>query len=218
MPSKPIPTIACINESTIDLGIPLKQLVEVLQKFVDEHVAPIWGTPAKVIEAKAPVPADAWLIHFVDSPADPRVTDLGNHGVSNDCLPEAFVFVKPILAAHEAVSFIASHEVAEMLVNPADNLWVDGLDGRLYAYEVADPVTEDSFEIGGVPVSNFVHPAYFDACRAPGSTQFDHLSKMKRPFEQLANSFVEVRCGCQVLELRGGFIAPNSASPRPRRR
>jgi hypothetical protein len=39
----------------------------------------------------------------------------------------------------------ASHELAETLVDPANNLWCERSKGTLFAYEVCDAVEADHF-------------------------------------------------------------------------
>ena len=43
-----IPTIACFNKATVALGVDLDKLISAMQAYVDQYVAPVWGTPAKV--------------------------------------------------------------------------------------------------------------------------------------------------------------------------
>jgi len=62
------PTIACINRATVDLGVDFASLIAALQKYVDQHVAPVWGTPAKLVRATKPRD-NAWTMLFVDTAA-----------------------------------------------------------------------------------------------------------------------------------------------------
>ena len=67
------------------------------------------------------------------------------------------------------MSVTASHELAEMLVDPAANLYSTGpKPNRLYDYEVADPVEELHFEVNGIPMTDFVYPAYFEIFHEAG--------------------------------------------------
>src|SRR5947207_15909458 len=64
-----IPTIACFNKATIPMskwGVDLDALIAAMQVYVDSHVAPVWGTPAKLIKSKDFV-KKAWAIVFLDS-------------------------------------------------------------------------------------------------------------------------------------------------------
>jgi hypothetical protein len=182
-----LPTVACFNRATVPLGHELATLVTAMQDFVDAHVAPVWGTPARL------VPTDdfqtrAWALVFLDD-AD-QANALAYHELTPDGLPVAKVFVRTINQAGDSVSVSASHELVEMLVDPAINLMSTGPDARtMYAYETADPVEALSFEVDGIPMTDFVYPAYFEAFRAPSSVPFDHLRKVKRPFQILAGGY-----------------------------
>jgi len=54
---------------------------------------------------------------------------------------------------------------------------------RVYGYEAADPVEDLSFPVNGIPMTNFVYPAYFESFHKPGTVQFDHLKEIRRPFQ-----------------------------------
>jgi len=47
-----LPKIACFNKATVALGVNFDALIAAMQVFVDKHVAPVWGTPAKLIIPK----------------------------------------------------------------------------------------------------------------------------------------------------------------------
>jgi hypothetical protein len=117
--------------------------------------------------------------------------------------PFAKVFVKAVKKSRDEVSVAASHELAEMLVDPAINLWALGPEGRLYSYEVCDAVEEETFPVRGIPMSDFVYPAYFELFRKPSSAKFDHMNKIRRPFEILRMGYAQVREGCEPFELMG---------------
>jgi hypothetical protein len=96
----------------------------------------------------------------------------------------------------EFVSVAASHELVEMLIDPAINMMATGPGAHglgkarvMYAYESADPVEGLNFKVKGVPMCNFVYPAYFEAFREPHSTQFDHMKKIARPFQIHADGY-----------------------------
>jgi hypothetical protein len=189
------PTIVCINRADDDIGVPFTRLVRALQIYVDRHVAPAWGTPARLVEADKPIKG-AWALIFLDH-AD-KAEALGYHNITVNGEPLGRVFVTSARDNDEPVSVVASHELAEMLVDPADNLWALGPDGRLYAYEICDSVEEEHFEINGIAVSDFVYPAYFEAHRRPKTARFDHLDKVKRPFQVLPNGFLKYHDGDKI--------------------
>jgi hypothetical protein len=206
-----IPRIACINRTSVKLGIDFDVLIAALQKYVDEYLAPVWATPAKLVKKQAPQP-DSWTMMFLDTAAPEDVSDLGlsesdrskllgRHKIELHGLPLAMIFVKSTLCAKSAlrirdrdkVSMSASHELAEMLVDPGNNLWCERSERTFYAYEVCDAVEEEYFLVDGIAMSDFVYPAYFDVFRKPNSTQFDHMKKIDRPFQILKQGYMPVK-------------------------
>jgi hypothetical protein len=182
-----VPTIACFNKAATALGVDLDALIAAMQAFVNQHVAPVWGTPAKLIKSAGFV-KDAWAMVFLDNADQPGA--LAYHDLTPDGLPQSKVFVKTTLENKDLVSVSASHELVEMLVDPAINLMTTGPDPKvIYAYESADPVEELNFDVNGIPMTDFVYPAYFEAFHKAGSVQFDHLKKVKKPFQILSGGY-----------------------------
>lgn len=197
-----IPTIACVNKATVPLGVDFDALIKALQKFLDTCFVPVWGTPAKLIKSNDVI-AGAWAIVFLD---DADVANaLGYHDLTPppDVLPLSRVFVKTTLADGQKVSVTACHELAEMMVDPAINLWTEGPKGVLYAYEMSDAVEEVEFNIDGIAMSNFVYPAYFELFRKPNSAQFDYAKKVTRPFQILSGGYSIIRKGGKVTQIFG---------------
>jgi hypothetical protein len=182
-----IPTIACFNNATVALEVDFDRLIAALQKYVDAHVAPVWGTPAKLIKTKG-FKRGAWAIVFLDNADQPGA--LAYHDLTPDGLPISKVFVKTTLKDKELVSVSASHELVEMLVDPAINMMTTGPDPKAtYDYECADPVEEENFPVNGIQMSDFVHPAYFEAFRKPKSARFDNMNLVTKPFQLLKGGY-----------------------------
>ena len=184
-----IPTIACfIDKSTkTPLGVGLDDLIAAMQRYVSRYVAHVWGTPAKLVKATG-FRKGAWAMVFLDNADAPGA--LAYHELTPDGLPISKVFVKTTLANGDLVSISASHELVEMLVDPAINLMTTGPDPKtIYAYESADPVEALSFKVNGIPMSDFVYPSYFEVFHKPGSVKFDHLNKVHRPFQILRGGY-----------------------------
>jgi len=182
-----VPTIACFNKATVPLGVDLGKLVSVMQTFVDVYFAPVWGTPAKLVKTTGFV-KNNWAVVFLND-AD-QADALAYHELTPDGFPISKVFVRTINRAGDSVSVSASHELAEMLVDPAINLMTTGPDPKtVYAYETADPVEVLSFKVSGISMTDFVYPSYFEGFRKPGSTKFDQLNKVKRPFQILSGGY-----------------------------
>jgi len=182
-----IPTIACFNKAKTPLGVDLDKLIAAMQAYVDHHVAPVWGTPARLTKTTDFV-KDAWAVVFLDNADAPGA--LAYHDLTPDGLPLSKVFVKTTIDDGELVSVSASHELVEMLVDPAINMMTTGPNAKLmYAYESADPVEALSFNVNGIAMSDFVYPSYFEVFRKPGSVKFDHLGKVNRPFQILGGGY-----------------------------
>jgi hypothetical protein len=185
------PTIACINKARTDLGVDFGKLIRGLQTFVDECLVPVWRTPARLVRSRKELPG-AWTLVFLDD-AD-RARTLGYHKLLKHRLPLAKVFVRPSRKHREPISVVASHELAEMLVDSGNGFWCLGpTKAKLYAYEVCDAVEQEQFELNGIAMSDFLYPAYFQTIRKRRSTQFDYLKKITRPFQVLRGGFALVR-------------------------
>src|SRR6266478_5534238 len=181
-----VPTIACFNKAVTPLGVDFDDLIQAMA-YVDKYVAPVWGTPAKLIKSTGFV-KDAWAMVFLDDADAPGA--LAYHDLTPAGLPLSKVFVRTTLQNGDLVSVSASHELVEMLVDPAINMMTTGPDPKLiYAYESADPVEALSFNVKDIPMSDFVYPAYFEAFHKPGSVQFDQLNKVGRPFQILQGGY-----------------------------
>lgn len=184
-----IPTIACFIDKTTKtpLGVGLDALIAAMQAYVTNFVAPVWGTPAKLVKSTGFV-KNAWAVVFLDNADAPGA--LAYHDLTPDGFPISKVFVKTTIDDGELVSVSASHELVEMLVDPAINMMTTGPDPKtIYAYESADPVESLTFNVNGIPMSDFVYPAYFEVFRKPGSVKFDQLNKVAKPFQILSGGY-----------------------------
>jgi len=182
-----IPTIACFNNATVPLGDDFDSLIAAMQEYIDSWVAPVWGTPAKLVKT-TDFQKGAWAMVFLDNADQPGA--LAYHDLTPDDLPVSKVFVKTTLADKQLVSVSASHELVEMLVDPAINMMTTGPDPKTtYAYESADPVEESSFPVNGIQMSDFIYPAYFEVFRKPNSVQFDQMKLVTKPFQILKGGY-----------------------------
>ena len=196
-----VPTIACFNRAKTPLGVSFDLLLKALQEYVTRHVEPVWGTPARLVKSPGYV-RGAWAMVFLDDADTPGA--LAYHDLTPDGMPQSKVFVRTTLQAGELVSTSASHELVEMLVDPAINLLALGPDPKAaYAYESADPVEALSFPVRGIPMSDFVYPAYFQTFRAPGAVPFDHMRRVKKPYEILPGGYQSVFRNGRWTELFG---------------
>ena len=188
----------------------IERLAQAITRQVKEDFAPAWGLqpiPVIAVADGQPVPSRAALVCLVD-----RIRDVagavGRHTMSDTGTATGLVAVESIqrlggtlTSGHDSVSSALSHEVLELLVNPAVSFWADECQERQVALEVCDPVAGDNYEIElpqgsfgrceRIAVSNFVFPSWFNA-RATGQ-RFDHLGLLSRPFEHRATGYVIAR-------------------------
>jgi hypothetical protein len=190
-------TIACINKATVDLGVPFDRLTVTLQKCYDEHFLPVWGYPVKLYNAKVAKPSDWQFVYFDDADT---AGALGYHDLTKDGQPVSKIFVKTTLADNQLVSVTACHELFEMVIDPIANLWAEAADGTEYAYEMCDPVEEDTFLVDGIEMSNFLHPSWFEPFKHPPGTKYDHLGLLKKPFSMTKGGYVIIKKKGKVSE------------------
>src|SRR4051812_28577667 len=112
------PSIVCINRATIALGVDWAHLIAALAEYANNIFAPIWGTPAKIIDGGAGpgIPSGYWAIIFLDDADQPDA--LGSHELTPEGLPLSKVFLRTTLGDGQKVSVTAAHQLVEMLVDP----------------------------------------------------------------------------------------------------
>src|SRR6267143_3320787 len=182
-----MPRIAVFNKAITPLGVDLDGLIAAMQVYIDKYIVPVWATPAKLVKSKGFIKR-AWGMVFLDDADQPGA--LAYHDLTPDGLPQSKVFVRTTIENHDLVSVSASHELVEMLVDPAINIMTTGPDPKtIYAYESADPVEALSFKVNGIPMTDFVYPAYFEDFHKPGSVQFDQMKKVNKPFQILSGGY-----------------------------
>jgi len=207
-------SIACINMATVDLGVPFDKLTATLQKCFDQYFLPIWGYPVKLYNTKAAKPTDWQFIYFDDADT---AGALGYHDLTVKGQPVSKIFVKTTQQANEVVSVTACHELFEMVIDPIANLWAQNSDGTEYAYEMSDPVEEDTFLVDGVEMSNFVHPAWFEPFKHPPGTKFDHLGLLKAPFTMTKGGYVILQSKGKVTQKFGSAAKAKRFAQEDRR-
>ena len=139
-----------------------------------------------------------WPVVFLDD-AD-QADALGYHDVDPNGKPYSRVFVKTTLDAGGSflngplsVSAVTSHEILETLGDPFARFWSDQPDGSEVALELCDPVEDQGYIIGGVTVSNFITPAWFDAADTKGP--YDFMGTLTAPFSQTPGGYLITRGG-----------------------
>lgn len=205
-----IPTIACYNRAKTNLGCTLDELITAMQIYIDKHIVPVWGTPAKLVKANK-YKENAWSLVFLDNFTEPEDKDFLGYHVTRQGLPKSVVFVKSALEENDTVALTTSHEIVEMLVDPGANLFTLGPKAdTFYAYESADPVEESFRTINGLAMSNFVYPEYFEDFHGRNSMKFDWIGEVDEPFQIMPG-------GYQSMFTRKGWTEKTGSTAKQRR-
>jgi hypothetical protein len=162
----------------------LDAIAEALTIQIERDFAPAWGVRPR----RVTVGGRGDKLHIFDTAH--QADEYGWHIVDDRGDPYAHVFAgvsirlgSTWVAGADAISVTASHEVLEMLVDPAANEYTFDGHRSLWSREVCDPVQSGTYRIVAngmrVAVSNFVVPAFFNPW-APGP--YDRLGVLTEPF------------------------------------
>src|SRR5215471_1139713 len=153
----------------------LQKAIRAINRQIHYDFAPYWGLSADLrLEGRsekkptehtlADMRGDAVMYLWDHVDVDDA---LGYHDRNNRGVPFGVVFTELSKQLGEHWSVTLSHEALELIGDPEINLLVMGPHpkhpGRdvFHWYEMCDAVQDESYEIDGVQVSNFVLPLYF---------------------------------------------------------
>ena len=156
----------------------LQQAIRAINRQIAEDFAPYWGMSATLRlegrSAKQPnkvqladLRGDAVIYVWNGVDVDDA---LGYHESNNQGVPYGFIFTEISEEMDEPWSVTLSHEALELIGDPEANLLVIGphpTERRdvFHWFEMSDAVQDETYEIDGVKVSNFVLPLYFTGTR-----------------------------------------------------
>jgi hypothetical protein len=217
--------LALINKSTFTVDFSqLAAATKSLQTQIDRDLFPIWGAQAQIspLHPQDPIGKNVWPIYILDK----SDAGLGVH-LDNQGIPFSEVQYDP--SSWDNTTVTISHEMLEMLVDPYGNRLVQApdidpnSDGHLVSYlvEVGDPCETFSYNIGGVEVSDFITPEYYNK-RAPPFTELDLLRKLQQPLEVPGGCYISFEDpldnNWHQKGVRGDFVTlgpiGNSKNPR----
>jgi hypothetical protein len=137
----------------------------------------------------------------------------GYHSTNFSNMPYGFVYLDVCAAYQEDWTCTLSHEVLELLADPAAMLTVTAPDPRSTAQppppigfdlEVCDPVQGDSYKIADVTVSNFVTRAYFGMPGGAAATNF--LQLPLQPFGVRPGGYLQYTDAAGAHEIDGDRV------------
>lgn len=179
--------IAIVSETT---SVSLSELTRVsaaLQKQVARDLGRLWNVDGTVdaFASLDDVPPGYWPVVVRD--------DIGLDASGIHCDPDGQPMA--LIASDVEWSLNASHEVLEMLVDPFGNRMIASTSvapngGRVeYLVEVADPVSDKSYSVNGVKVSDFYTPQYFDPVVSSG-VQYSLMGNLTHPRQILEGGYL----------------------------
>jgi hypothetical protein len=160
--------IAIVNNAQISPA-EFTEMTAALNEQIIRDVTPVWHVAATVVPYHmGMVPnAHTWMVTLQRG-----IDEAGAAGYHSDSNRQPYAVVD--VTAGEA-SVTTSHEVIEMLVDPFGSRIHTakppmGFPGRgdakgrvLYLVEACDPCEAFEYEVGGVPVSDFLTPQYYNS-------------------------------------------------------
>lgn len=193
-----------------DINRPLlDRIAEALEFQLYQHAAPFcqqMGVRVFALSSIEGLPdrAGASPLVIYDDPDDADA--LGWHTFNpSEGQIHGTAFVKPILGnggtlieGPHSLSCTLSHEALEAVADPYVNLFALMGDGStMEPYEACDRVQGDSYDIGGVSVSNFLGPRAF----REGPGPYDWLGKLSNPWDIAPGGY------CQRYDVRTGKVS-----------
>jgi hypothetical protein len=184
--------ITVINHTKTIGDEKLLTTIRAINRQIAEDFAPYWGLSAILrLEGRSTsqpqklAPPDMRgdaILYLWDKADIPGA--LGYHDANARGIPYGFVFTELATTLGEDWSVTLSHEALELIADPHVNLLVAGphpTENRtvFHWYEMSDAVQNETYEIDGIKVSNFVLPLYFTPDAEPGSRN-DFLGKANK--------------------------------------
>jgi hypothetical protein len=170
--------IAVLNQSTAVTDAEVATVVDAVQVQVTRDFAPLYGGATAEMFVGPPTRIRDWTVYVQDNSTIPGA--LGYHDLNSAETPIMYVFAKTSRDNNVAWSGVLSHEILEALADPYIQLCAQISPSQVLGYEVADPVEQATYNISGVPVSDFVTRAWFEPNRTVGA-KYDFLAKLSAP-------------------------------------
>lgn len=185
-------TVAVVNQSTTDSDATVQKWINAVKIQADRDIAKFWGGSVdfNFVGKRDPPPAD-WYCLITDN-AD-TAGALGYHDVAANGEPIIKVFTEFEGQGAGSASITLSHEIAESIGDTNANTTIQGYDENgkpcLYFRENCDPVEDNTYQINGVDVSDFITPAWFIS---NSTAQLDILNQVRKPFQILQGGYMEI--------------------------
>lgn len=193
-------TILLVPSASLDAKLhpdsELARTAQALQDWANSSLTNAWSLPPVVVKdvprgsSLPPARAHQWVLNLV--PYCDVVGALGYHWLSTNDVPYGEVGVDQSIMDTGNWTIAASHEIAEILVDPYANRFASNWAGtKAWFVEVGDPVETFSYPFGDrgklYQMTDFVYPSFYDSW---GRYPFDKLHLVTTPFEVLPGGYL----------------------------
>jgi len=182
--------VALVDASgTIDPS-ELAEVAGALNEQVQSDIAPAWKVAATV-GAYPQAPQGTWRIEL-------RETIEAENAAGFHADERGQPYAQVVLS-DGAWTVTASHELVEMLVDPfgsrlhgakAPNGWQGGSSRVKYLMEPADPCERVEYQVGGVPMSDFVLPSFYRSAPRGALAAYSHTGAVTEPLQILDGGYI----------------------------
>jgi len=213
-----LPVIAITNASTWVTDSQVEAAIPALQQQVSLDFKAHWDLDSQLtfLPRSEALPDGWWQISVIDNPD--QAGALGYHEMTSSGTPLGKVFAALDIQSGSSWTVTLSHELLEMLADPWINWCAQGSDGKVYALEVCDPVEADGlgYEIGGVLVSDFITPAWFEPTQ---SDRVDFKGRISKALQIAPGGYISaLNSGGRWTQIAAQDAAQVPAGSRPQRR
>lgn len=193
------------NQSNLATMGEVREVARAIEAQLREDFALAWYVEPPSVGVWAPdsrVTRRDGVIRLVDTLTEPDA--LGYHTEDDGGRVTGMVGLQTCKDAGASWTQCASHECLETGKNPFVNMWGDDRAGWSWAFEMCDACQDGSYQKGGVEVSNFVLPAWFDIGNDQGP--WDYLEALHAPFTITRLGYAIRRQGGPGTEQQLGMI------------
>lgn len=168
----------------------LAEVAGALNEQVQSDIAPAWQVAATV-GTYPEAPQGTWRIELRE-----KIDAKNAGGFHSDKFGQPFA---QVLLGAGSWTVTASHELVEMLVDPfgsrlhgaaALSGWAGGSARVRYLMEPADPCERVEYEVGGVPMSDFVLPSFYRSSPRGSLAAYSHTGAITEPLQILDGGYI----------------------------
>lgn len=201
-------TITLVNQQVTVPANEIPPVVSAIQASLNASFLPAYGlAPGSVLLAIGADPGPAAeRVYLLDDTT--QADALGYHELEGQ-VGVGFVFTRTAAEDGEPWSVVLDHEIKEDITDMLCALGVlapfAGAPAAFVIYESCDALEEDTYTLGGVPLSNFVLPSWYDpAAKGP----VDFLGRLAKPLTLSPGGYVAFTTNMKTWEQLLGAKAP----------